>query len=353
MFRQPLLRILLLLFSISLWGQSSLIEYDLINKVDEIPADLRKTRSVVILSMNEDGTNWQKQAINVHNQLKGMKIDAVSYIHYWNYNASPVVKSGFQKFLRDRAINYMILVRATDDVQVAIIPMKNGLPDYSSGSWYTRDKSVQEAFFKLALLLKRQDDFGSNFLISDYPEVIDDIPIFSGGQYPTYPGQLQRMALGVVLLPEIKVNAANENAQNIIEVHNNEIRAKNELIKKVFEDDYPYPFEFLEYGTDEEIADKRFQYALRFVHTSGETAKKLLNYKIEQTETDFISMVPANDGQRTLKTFSIDKRVYKFYIQQTIVYDCHVGRYWDADETLEGSLRNFIGNMQNQFERTN
>ncbi len=326
------------------------IEFALINNSSSIPQNLATTRSAIMISSSNKSDKWKEDAKAIHNQLTRMKVDPVLYVHYWDYRSSPVVTNKFQELMRTRNVNFIFLFHLDERVRLSIIPLTNGKFDFKKSSWTAEDNTINQVIFKLAIEQRKIDSPSTNFLVPDRPEVLEDITIFTGQQIPSYPSQVERRQMAVVLLPELTHESDIPSVQKEVENHNQQIRSINESIKSVMAD-YPYPHEFLPFDSDVNIAKKRFQYALRFIHTSGLTAKKLLNYSVEADETDFVSIVPLPDGERTLKTYPIEDPVYKFYIQQTIVFDCHVGRYWDADESLEQALRNFLLNMENQFNK--
>lgn len=325
-----------------------MIEMDLLEKASGVPQDLFNTRSAVVISMDERSTEWKEAANQIHKQFRRMSIDPVAYIHYWDFDASPAANTEFAKLFAKRKIDYLFLFRFSEEkIELAIATLSNGEIDFNTLGWKSEDFSLNQLIFKLALEVKKIDAKPSNFLISDFPEIVEDIKLFDGNQYPNYPSRLTRAKLAVVLLPQLE----NPEGLSINDDHNLAVESMNQKIENAFTD-YPYPFEIVPYQDDVTLAKSRFQYALRFVHTSGEAAKRILDYPEKSGEKDIVSAVPVGNGQRSLKKISAEKRVYKFYIQQTIVFDIHVGRYWDADAKIEIALSSFLSNMQSQFEKT-
>ncbi len=329
-------------------SQSTEYEFDLIQKDIDLPPEITTSRSVVLLSNSMEGSDWKANAVSIHKQLRRMGIDAVVYVHYQDYQAGPYVRAKFQSHFRTRNIRYAILIGIDSRiVKLAVIPLKSGEPDLDQKSWYSEGTSLNDAILKLAVQLRRMDIPNTNFLISEHPEIIDDIRIFTGTHYPNYPGRVIRSRIAVAQIPPV-IREENADEEAVLAV-NRKIDRLNDQIKLAFEN-YPYEFEFVDDQEDELLFNQRYQYVLRFVNTSGRTIKKLLDYKVDDTETDFISIVPLPDGRRTLKTYHVDDPVYKFYIQQTARHDVHVGRYWDADEDIYVALSNFLLHLQDQLK---
>ncbi len=108
--------------------------------------------------------------------------------------------------------------------------------------------------------------------------------------------------------------------------------------------------EFLKDQSDAAFYKDRYQYVLRYAYMPGEELRTALGYKLDPSQTQYISTVPV-DGNRTLKTLDKQKKVYKFYIQRTANGDLYAGRYYDADKTWEDALYNFKTLMMAQFKK--
>ena len=75
----------------------------------------------------------------------------------------------------------------------------------------------------------------------------------------------------------------------------------------------------------------------------------LLDYEIEEGVSDFIT-VKQKDGKTTLRNIPTEAPIYKFYLKHLRTKDVYVGSRWDADESWEEALDNFISNIKKVFK---
>ncbi|MCG8378169.1 MAG: hypothetical protein MI865_01705, partial [Proteobacteria bacterium] len=217
----------------------------------DIPADIRSNRSVVIISTRDKNPEWEKHAESIHKQFRRMGIDAVAYIHYLDFHAGPHIEFTFQNQLQTRKINYVFLTSIEHrKVKMSILPVIKGKMDFGKDSWYEEGPTVNDVILKMAVLLKRMDVENTNFLIPEFPEIVRDISIYSGKQYPTYPSRLVRGRLAVALIP--KMDSTNFDSAEGINKVNRTIDKINNKIKSVFKS-YPYEYGFVDESSDEEI----------------------------------------------------------------------------------------------------
>jgi hypothetical protein len=274
-----------------------------------------------------------------------MYIDAVAYIHYLDFHAGQKVFFQFQRMMAARNVKFMhIYDLRNGQAKLAVIELNEGMVKKDGQNWIIERSSLNETTLELALQLRKSEANKENFLISERPEIIETIKVFNGTHYPSYPTRLKQIKLGVELLDSIRGD------NDLVKSINREVAETNAMIMKAFEN-YPYPFEFISFRDDPLQYNSGFQYVLRFMNTSGKTIKHILNYQVDNSETDFITTIPLPDNKRTFKTIPIEQPVYKFYIKQTTQSDVHVGRYWDADPDLYMALTYFLGNMTNFFEK--
>ena len=52
------------------------------------------------------------------------------------------------------------------------------------------------------------------------------------------------------------------------------------------------------------------------------------------------------DGKVTLRSIPVNAPVYKYYVKHLYTKDVYTGDKWDADETWEDALQNFIMKMK-------
>jgi hypothetical protein len=191
-----------------------------------------------------------------------------------------------------------------------------------------------------------------NFLIPDKPTFLDALSIVQKSNLKNYPGQIRRSKMAVERFSKISAPAnasdqliARVNAYNVkIEQQNKEL----EILMK----DFPYDVELINYMSDENLLRNRYQFVLRNVYASGESIRAILKYRNQTTEAGYISVIPVMPDRTVIKTFSRRTLLYKFYIRQNIAKNIYVGE-WDADESWQDALSNYLGNMIQFFNKGN
>ena len=349
--------VFILLFSV-VWlkidAQEVPIELRLAKEEKKLPDNLTSVRTAVILHA-PNGQSWKKTAEKVHNQLRQMGIDAIVYLNYRDLTASLQLKNKFIEFLNVRRVENLIFISSLKQDHRLLITSyakTKNLIRLNATSWYTEAATLNDVLFELALAIKKKEYEFTNFLIPDQPEIFEDMPLFKGTHFPSFPTRIKRLPLAVTKFATYAIDSTQASPQQLSEVkkYNEKIKRKNQQLEQAFKA-FPYKYEMTEPITDEEAYRKGYQFVLRHFNTSGENIKKLLNYEINAQETDYISIVPLEGGGRTLKTIPIDEPVYKFYIKQTIAGDVYVGRHWDAAVNWEEALKNFLLHMKNDFEK--
>ena len=57
------------------------------------------------------------------------------------------------------------------------------------------------------------------------------------------------------------------------------------------------------------------------------------------------------DGTITLRTIPVEAPVYKFYIKNLLRNEVYVGESWDADETWQEALDNYLSAMVEELKK--
>lgn len=327
------------------------VELQAARQLKEIPESTGIARLAVIISTPQK-SGWRETARKIHNQLKGMRLDIVMYLHYMDFSASPGIRNRYIDLLKSRRVENIFLIRV-DEKRAKILLAPRGeqmLIDLTAEAWYSDTPDINDGLYELALTIKRMGYETKNFLIPDAPEVFEDIPLIRATEFPSYPTQLKRLPVGVTRFPTLPIDSVSLTNDQIraIARYNSSQEEKNKKLEKYFSS-YPYDFEMVEPMTDEEAYKAGFQFILKHLHTSGKTIKKLLNYDSPSIETDYITVIPLPDGKRTMKTIPVESQVYKWYLKQTIANDAYLGRYWDADQDWQKALDYFFTHMLNEF----
>lgn len=325
---------------------------------EQVPIDLTSSRSAVIISMeakevgDKTRPQWEKLAKKIHADLRKMYVDPVCYVFEDDLKAGPEIRKAFVLEFQQRGIKNLILLErkfvGLDETHSIKIARFNGQSDLTAENekvWAQIESPYDLITLRLGRQIIRQNIERTNFLIPEDPNILKDLPVFTGVHLGSYPGLIRRANLAVVVPEKHKIFAGISASEQEI------LRQENLLIdKKVQEIEslmslYPYKYQMVSYSDDETLYKQGFQFALLPIHSTGNTIKNMLNYKISGTETDYISMVPKDSAGVSLKTIPVNQMVHKYYIKQTIAHDVYVGKEWDSDFTWESALRNFIVNL--------
>ncbi|MBV6639225.1 MAG: hypothetical protein KI791_00845 [Cyclobacteriaceae bacterium] len=325
---------------------------------DQVPVDLTSSRSAVIISMeameqdNKTRPNWEKLANKIHADLRKMYIDPVCYVHQDDLMAGPEIRRAFVTEFQQRGVKNLIFFEKkyvgldeTHNVKIVKFNGQNDLTAENEKVWAQIESAYDLITLRLGRQIIRQNIKRTNFLIPEGPNILKDLPVFTGVHLGSYPGLIRRANLAVVIPEKYKIYAGlSANDQEILRQENLQIDRKISDIESIMTL-YPYKYQLVNYGNDETLYKQGFQFALFPFQSTGVTIKNMLNYKISGNETDYISMVPKDSSGVSLKTIPVEQIVYKYYIKQTIAHDVYVGKEWDSDFTWESALRNFIINL--------
>lgn len=299
----------------------------------QLPETLVTTRSIVVmdLPLAKEGEymtrgDWQEKAKDVQRYLVLMGVDAIAYLHADDWDASPASRGTFRDFFQQRGVVHLLVFSQNED-NLFEIEIKNF--ETFSNQWKTTGGSLNQALFRLGTEIKTRNFVVENFLTPEYPNVVTDVPFSKWTASTTFPDRIKRLPIGVA-----QFESEDENLK---------------LVESL--DKYPFEYDLITYTDDEDAFRQGYQYVLVYMGTSGESIKKLLNYRIGTNETDYISTVVADSTATRLKTIPVDAFVYKFYFRQTVNHEAFVGRQWDADVTWEKSLENFILNLRIAFRK--
>ncbi|XOV92606.1 MAG: hypothetical protein ACFHWX_20665 [Bacteroidota bacterium] len=325
---------------------------------EKLPEDFTSSRSVVIISAEEDPDkqgfrpDWQKFAEKIHSNLRMMYIDPICYVYIDDLNAGPDVKAAFIAEFKSRGVKNLIFVERkfvglneAYSIKIAKFNGQSNLIAETEKVWMQKDAPFDLIMLRLGRQIIRQNIERSNFLIPETPNILSDLPLFPGVHFSAYPGLIRRANLAVIIPEKYPLyNGISQDEIAVLEQENLRIERKIQEIESLMSL-YPYKYELVSYTDDEALYKKGFQFALLPIHTTGTNIKNMLNYKISGTETDFISMVPKDGIGMNLKTIPVNQTVNKYYIKQTIAHDVYVGKEWDSDYSWESAFRNFIINL--------
>lgn len=295
-----------------------------------------------------------------------MGIDAVAYINIEDANAGIDVTEAFSEFLNSRQIKNLILIskvnleiagKESERTVVVITPYngKQTFMDHGQPAWKDQDKEMEKVVKNIGRAVYKSKQVQKNFLITENPEFFTDVDIFKNRRFPSFAGDLKIDKLAVPAFTKMEIPASkpggliNNNLEKEIERYNNRVASANNVISSTMKS-YPFKFDLVEYDGDEKkLYNQGYQYVLLNLHTTGFTIRELLNFEVDKSETDYITM-KTKDGKAIMRTIPVNAPVYKFYVKHLITGDIYVGSKWDADESLDEALANHIQNFKEELK---
>ena len=319
-----------LLIAFSSYTQPAFEKDALINRLsftEEVPEGLLAMRAVVLY---ENGVT-QKDLEETQKAFQQTGIDAVAYFvsDYLLAGADP--QKAFTNYLLSRNIPFLILFdKEKQNYRLTFIRLngKSDLVNPASPAWRQSNPVLSElliTIYRLALSNQKKQ----NFLINDFPET--DIPIkyFTGRRSETYTAMVKTFRIAVPKFGNEKADAA---------------------LEQLLKDYLPFKYELVDPSIDErELESKGFIMVLRFVHTRGIVAKKILDYDITQIANSIASVLVVN-GEVQLKTIPSEEPVYKFYIKHLEYGNIFLGNKWDADTSWQTALANHLQLMRQDLK---
>lgn len=344
-----------------LFAQTPIYEFRDLEEGNFIPGDLNSTRTAVFISMQpKNGTyytedDWKSFSSQVHNYLYKMGIDVIIYINSNDFSSGNSSRNFYQTTLTRRKIKNLIFVtKDKNGIELLCTPY-NGRASLISNNqkvFKKRSAGLHRVMIEFGREIKRTENPMQNFLIPDKPTFLDALSIVENSNLKNYPGQIRRNKMAVERFNKIAAveNASPELASRIAS-YNQQVDAKNRELEQLL-NSFPYEVEFIDYMSDEDLLRRRYQFVLRNLYTSGESIKSMLKYEPSTSEAGYVSVVPIMPENTSIKTFPKNALLHKFYIRQNIAKNVYVGE-WDADESWQNALTNFIGNMIQFFNKGN
>ena len=153
-------------------------------------------------------------------------------------------------------------------------------------------------------------------------------------------------------LPDnIPGNSMNHRIEKQVEESNKMTTRLNQSLKNAFSG-YTWKYDLVDYDKGEdELFKEGYQFVLLRLNTSGYSIHQMLGYKIKPGETDYITIKKKPDGMVTFRSIPINAPVYKFYLKQLARKEIYIGETWDADETWQDALQNFLNNLEEYLKK--
>ncbi len=334
-------------------GQHTMYQLRQVEHGNYIPASIHSERTVVVVKTPpiqnhyKHTGDWQQLSEQGHNALKKMGLDVIAYINHDDLNADRYLQHAYAKILKDRNVRHILFLSFIHNAyEIVLGTFSDDARIIANGSKVFRVQSdkLNHLLYNFGREIRRTQYTFGNFLIPEKPEYLDNISIVDNLHLKNYPGQLRRSLLAVERFEQISLpKNAGEDVTTAVHVYNQVVVEKNTALEKIIAK-YPFDYVLIDPMSDEDLLRRRYQFVLRSLHTSGESIRKILNYKLNPNETDYVSIIPIMPDNTTIKTIRKDGIVTKFYIRQNITKNVHVGK-WDADEDWQKALAHFINNM--------
>ncbi len=289
---------------------------------ETIPEGLLANRAVVLF---DDGLT-QKDLEDTQTAFQQTGIDAVAYFNSNDILAGVDPEKAFSNFLIARQISFLIFFSKKNEYSFTFVRFngKGDLIEKDSKAWQQKGIVLKElllTIYRFALSNQKKQ----NLLVNDFPEREIPIKYFTGRRNEAYTAMVKSFRVAVP-----KFGIAKEDTILV------------QLLKKYF----PVKYELVDPSLDDrELERKGFVTVLRFIHTQGKIAKKILEYDLSQMANSIASVVVVN-GESQLKTIPADEPVFKFYIKHLEYGNIFLGNKWDADQLWPVALANHLQLMR-------
>ncbi|MEK6476490.1 hypothetical protein WJR50_03110 [Catalinimonas sp. 4WD22] len=335
---------------------------------NNLPDNLLHTKSVVFVDVPvKSGTSlrgdWQALAREGHQVFKSVGIDAVAYYNLGDVEAGKDASIKLAEELKSRQIENIILlsqvqlkIAGKDAERFAILITdfneESSFISHGQAAYKEVAKDTEKLFKQFDRDIRKSGMASQNHLIADQPEFFTGAGnIIKGRRAQGFAQDLKLDKLAVPQFEEATIPAnrpggnANKNLEKEIEKNNKNVKRNNLTLKEIM-NDYPYEYALVDPTTDEDkIRQDGYQFILLRMHTTGENVKEMLGYEVDPSETDYVTL-QQNGGNIKMRHIPAKAPVYKYYIKHIYTGDVYLGNPWDADESWEDALSNYIGNMK-------
>ncbi len=340
----------------------------------DLPEDILQKKSVVLISIPPFSDNssergpWEIFAAEAHEYFKKIGIDPIAYFYIDDIFSGRDAVKKYTNHMIEREVDYIIVLSIVDLMirnkksrryVMVVTPFSGDTKIIANGQKAFKDqnKDLEKLMKKVYGITIRKDFVKTNHLIIDQPEFFGGLPLIDGRRNESYPVDLRVDKLAVPIFEEYPVpdnrpgGILNNRIADEVEKYNHGVERLNFELERQFKD-YPGDYELVKYNpNEEELWRQGFLYILMHVHTTGKVIKEMLGYETNTIETEYITLKKKPDGSITLRTIPIDAPVYKFYVKSLARNEVYVGETWDADETWQEALNNFLSNMVEDLRR--
>lgn len=294
---------------------------------ESVPEELLATRSIVLY----DQGITQKDLEETQQAFQQTGIDAIAYFVTDFMLAGADPEKAFAQYLISRNVTFLIFLTKDNQQYSLIFTRFNNTSHFvepTATAWRQTGavlKDILLTIYRFALSNQKKQ----NFLINDFPETEIPIKYFSGRRNETYTAMVKSFKVAV---PKFGNEKADAELEQILKEH---LPVKYELVDPAL--------------SESDLSSRGFITVLRFVHTRGLVAKKILDYDISQMANSIASVVVVS-GQAELKTIPAEDTIYKFYIKHLEYGNLFLGNKWDADTSWKAALVNHLHLMRQDLK---
>ena len=340
----------------------------------DLPDDILQTKSIVLVSVpqvsktNSERGDWKGLSSEAHDYFRKIGIDPAAYVYFDDVFASPEVSQAYADQFQKREIKYIIiiskvflLIKNKESLRYVILitPFSQD-PDFIKNgqvAYKDQDKDLDRIMKKIYGVTIRKDFVKTNNLIIDNPEFLPGINIITGRRNQSYPVDLRVDKLAVPRFAETEIpgnrpgGILNNRIADEIEKANEQVERQNFAIDRLFQN-YPWKYELVSPDLDDkELYKNGYLYKLIRISSTGRMIKTFLDYELNDIESDYITTIKKPDGSVTLRAIPINVPVHKFYIKSLARDEVYIGNSWDADETWQDALKNYLVNLIEDIKR--
>lgn len=320
---------------------SGQFNYDIYERIDALhasntfPKRILETKTVVLVSVPPKSTNplvrgdWNEMAERAQPGFVKAGIDAVVYYYLDDIISGKESYEALLDNFDDRDLkNAIFLFRENGRYKIIVTDLQDRqyLLKKGQDAWIIEDTDLDNA---LDVLYKATANSGlvrKNLLIIDVPEYGRMAKVIDGRRGEFYDLNLSSEKLAIPVF------------------------ADTAEIRRVMAN-YPYKYDFVDPTLSEkEVRKKGFQYILYFTHASAKSVKQILEYETSESETDYVSEV-MKDGKMEVASFNVNSPVFKFYVKHIYSTNVFLGKRWDASDSWQISLQNYVYNLRNELVR--
>lgn len=331
-----------------------------------IPKDLQTSKSIVVISIQDDDTkvrgDWKTIADQAHFYIRKLGIDAVLYFYIDDLIAGYDVQLAIAAQMNAREVKNIFMLSKDvvngNDQFIGVLTTYNQRPNFISNNqaaWKSQTTDMEILFRNLARAIDNAALTRENLLIIDSPEYFQGVEIIRGKRFETFNTDLRidRIAIPQFIDLPIPENSGDQSTEKIVSLINEENAnnlSRNAQLEQLMSD-YSYKFAIVPYEYDEKkLLTKGFQFVLMRINSSGKNVRKMLGYDINDEVDALVTIKKDKEQNVSIKSIPIDGMIYKYYVKHINSGDIYLGEQWDGDDNWQDAFNNHIAAIIKKLE---